>query len=93
MEAIILVHKTSAYSHLNGQTFTAVSINSSGLVLDVNGIDTFFTFKEVLIVDLQAVVRRSSKQFYKNGDMTYFRLKSYIEKRGFRTPNDKETNQ
>lgn len=79
MKAIINVNRKSVYSKLNGLTFDVKDVMSNLISLDINGIITDFTHKEVMIVDfaneLQSAYNRAN---WNSSDMTLlFILRSY----------------
>ena len=53
MKAIVNVNKESQYAKLNGRTFPVKELLNSTICLNINGVSTDFSFKEVFIVDIE----------------------------------------
>ena len=83
MRAIVKVNKNSAFSHLNGLTFDVKEVLSNIISLDVDGITVDFSFKEVMIVDIQQESQRLYDlcNWYGNIDMLvkFNKLNDYKE--------------
>jgi len=56
MKAIVNV--SNQYSNLNGLTFEVVEILSDTIRLNINGFKMDFSFKEVILVDIQQIVKQ-----------------------------------
>lgn len=78
MKAIVNVHKNSAYSHLNGLTFEVVGFGANFAALDIDGVFTDFTHKEIIICDFQKELKESfNKWASKNKANDYSTLSAY----------------
>jgi hypothetical protein len=84
MKAIINVPKGSSYANRNGLTFDVFEILSKVVVLDIEGITTDFSFKEVLIVDIQEEVKNytNTSGLSKNDERIFFNLLAYQQSNG-----------
>lgn len=61
MKAIVTnVHKESPYRKHIGLTYTISFLSHNGVDLNINSVDTFFTFKEINIVDIQNEILKIS---------------------------------
>jgi hypothetical protein len=83
MKAIVSVNKGSAFAHLNGHTFSVKSHYTTGFDLDINGVTTAFSFKEVIIVDLQKEMQMFFDLYNWNGNTTYVTLQAYCAIKGY----------
>ena len=61
MKAIVKVAKGSAYSKLNGHTFEIKSLLNNLVCLDINGVSTDFSLKEIIVVDLLKEIETFNK--------------------------------
>ncbi len=80
MKAIVNVNKESGYAIFNGLTFDVVELQSRLIGLRINGsIVTDFTYKEVIIVDIQQVVfnKMVESRFSANAKKDLENLKRY----------------
>ena len=63
MKAILNVSKFNQYSKYNGYSFEVRELLSSLVSLDVNGVKTDFSHKEVIIIDLQSEYQNAFDDF------------------------------
>lgn len=83
MKAIINVHKNSIQAKNNGLTFEVKEVLSSIVALDINGITTDFSFKEVFIVDLINELQKAREnRDWGSDNRTFANLQSYITIKG-----------
>lgn len=57
MQAIVNVSKFNQYSKFNGHTFDVVEILSTVICLNINGTRMDFSHTEVILVNLQEIIR------------------------------------
>lgn len=79
MKAILKVHKDNQYSKYNGLTFEITNVTHNGVDLDINNVDTFFTFKEILIVNIQNELVKECKKHAIGEQNHTSKLERYIQ--------------
>ena len=79
MKAIVNVSKSSAYAEYNGHTFEVSELLSMGFSLNINGVNTDFSFKEVLIVDVFREKKLITEKHMGIFSKEYAVIKKYLE--------------
>lgn len=78
MKAIIKVNEGSSYAKYNGLTFDVAEIKSSFVCLDINGVRTDFSHKEVVICELQNEIQKAFDDYnYGSDNKTHIVLGFY----------------
>jgi hypothetical protein len=81
MKAIVNVNKKSDYAKYNGLTFEVVQIMDKLICLNINEVDTDFSFTEVLLIDLEKYYLEEIEYMKESGiSGGYEKLKNYIQK-------------
>lgn len=81
MKAIVMVNQGSAYKKFNYRTFEVLSLLSSFIVLDIDGVSVDFRHNECLIVDVDyeyKMYRSLAIMGDKKADLTFQALKRYV---------------
>ena len=79
MKAIVNVKKGSFLHNLNGKTFDVVECMSSIVSLNINGITTDFSHKEIIVVDIEKELQKEYDNFNWGSKNCYNNLDRYRE--------------
>lgn len=81
MKAIVNVKKSNQYSKFNFKTFEVVEVLSNLIALNLNGVTTDFSHKEVIIVDIENEMQIAYDNYNWGTNIYVFHnLRSYCDK-------------
>jgi hypothetical protein len=79
MKAIVNVNKKSIQAKNNGLTFPVKEVLSTLIALDINGVTTDFSHKEVFIVDIKEEHAKAFQQAHQSSEFLFKRILSNLE--------------